>query len=98
MIWKFRKRPLVIEAVQFTGDNEAEVKEFTNGVFYRKIPDLTDTPLLKNREMLKAEAAKMPGVLRTWEGVFDVHIGAWVIKGIKGEFYSRVPDGGIEPY
>jgi len=29
---KYRKRPLVIEAVQYTGHNEAELSEFMGGI------------------------------------------------------------------
>lgn len=32
MIRKFRKRPVVIEAVQWNGDNLEEIKEFAPGV------------------------------------------------------------------
>lgn len=31
MIKKYRKKPLVIEAVQYTGDNHAEIKKFAKG-------------------------------------------------------------------
>lgn len=29
---KFRKKPVVIEAIQYTGDNTKEVKEFSGGI------------------------------------------------------------------
>ena len=31
MIRKFRKKPVIIEAVQFDGTNAKEIEEFTNG-------------------------------------------------------------------
>ena len=31
---KYRKKPVVIEAVQWTGDNEKEVYDFTRGEYY----------------------------------------------------------------
>lgn len=32
MIRKYRKRPIVVEAVQWTGDNLSEIQEFTSGI------------------------------------------------------------------
>ena len=37
MMPKFRKKPVVIEAIQWTGDNKEEIKEFL-GESRRKIP------------------------------------------------------------
>jgi len=43
MIKRYRKKPVVIEAVQFDGTNEKEVIEFTNNIA-RRIA--THTPLI----------------------------------------------------
>lgn len=74
---KYRKKPIVIEAVQW--DNEMgtylEVKEWdTKGFFPSAFhPD----------ESLR---------IVTLEGVMTVNIGDWVIKGVKGELYPCKPD------
>lgn len=77
MVQKFRKKPVVIEAVQFTGSNFNEINEFTNGQAYW-IP-INDKP---------AEYV----YIKTLEGDMQGAQNDWIIKGVKGEFYPCKPD------
>lgn len=80
MIKKFRKRPVVIEATQFTGTKQSivEIKNWSEGAIdsYTIQPDERVTDVL----------------IRTLEGNMHVSRGDWVIKGVNGEFYPCKPD------
>lgn len=72
MITVYRKKPVEVEAVQWTGSNEAELTRFT-GHQFRTIESVT------------AYTAQVYDVLHdTW---VDMKTGQSVIRGIKGEFY-----------
>ena len=73
---KFRKKPVVIEAMQWTGDNESDVFEFTSGAAVRNEKEFLEKSL----------------VIQTLEGRMLADQGDWIIKGIKGEFYPCKPD------
>ena len=78
----FRKKPVVIEAEQFTQENKNRAFGF---VTCNTSPD-TDAdglPTLK---------------IQTLEGVMTARLGDWIIKGIKGEFYPCKPDIFTETY
>lgn len=72
MIRHYRKRPVVIQAVQFTGDNQEEVNIFTK----------------------ETSKWKMDGSMSiaTLEGEMRVDKGAYIIKGVQGEFYPCKED------
>lgn len=69
---KYRKKQIEIEAIQFDGYNHDEIKEWSKG------------------KVVSAKAWK-PNYcqleVHTLEGVMDVNISDFVIKGIEGEFY-----------
>lgn len=86
---KFRKRPVVIEAVQWTGDNVSDVRVLTGPAHFDAVDpeDRGDDPDI---------TAQVLDVLHsTWVGV---KTGQWVIKGVKGEFYPIDPDVLAETY
>ncbi len=74
---KYRKKPVVIEAVQFWNGNGkntiAECELFCEGEAYYR----------RRYEGL---------MLKTLEGEMLANDGDYIIKGIKGEFYSCKPD------
>lgn len=82
---QFRKKPVVIDAVQFTEelaksmliDREAGPFELTAGGHYHPA----------RREIHSAYIS-----IKTLEGVMQADIGDWIIKGIKGECYPCKPD------
>jgi hypothetical protein len=76
---KFRKKPVVIEAKQFSGTAESgsEIVEWASGCCM----------LVRRRDF--PDGAIMVNTL--YDQVY-VLPGDWIIKGIKGEFYPCKPD------
>lgn len=75
-IKRFRKKPIIIEAIQFDATNENLV-ELSNW-----LPQGT----------LLYGGIKNQIVIKTLEGNMVAHKGDWIIKGIKGECYPCAPD------
>lgn len=73
---KYRKKPVVIEAVQLVTDDDftAAGKWIGESVRY---DDEVDEVCLD---------------IDTLEGTMTAHFNDWIIKGVKGEFYSCKPD------
>lgn len=76
---KFRKKPVIIDAIKWTGQNRDEINEF---IGLMDNPDEARHGYAKNGSLL----------IRTLEGVHQANKGDWVIKGVKGEFYPCKPD------
>ena len=78
---KFRKRPVEIEAVRYTGDNADDVKAFIGHatVEQKALPG-------PGRGMTEGI------VIRTLEGDMKASVGDWIIRGVQGEFYPCKPD------
>ena len=76
---KYRKKPVVIEAIQFFDDAESIslLSSFITGqdvvIDYKDIKN----PVLK---------------IETLEGTMFANIGDYIIKGVQGEFYPCKPD------
>lgn len=78
---KFRKKPVVIEAVQFDGEGDMPDLELS-------MIDSDDDWLCK---MCGYRASKH-GNVKTLEGYHIACPGDWIITGIKGEHYPCKPD------
>lgn len=76
---KYRKKPVVIEAVQFTGHNQDEVLHLV-------YPQMSQTGLNGAKEM------NLPVVIETLEGTMTASPGDFIIKGVKDELYPCKPD------
>ena len=79
MIRKFRKKPVVIEAWQFTvidANNPTAIEWWCGG----KVRGMTLYP--QDRVIQ----------IQTLEGKIEGSVGDWIIKGVKGEFYPCKPD------
>lgn len=74
---KFRKKPVVIEAVQFLddGDSLTDIASFMG--------DVTISYHFPNEPVLHID---------TLEGIMTASKGDWIIKGVQGEFYPCKPD------
>lgn len=84
----FRKKPVTVQAVQWTGDNEDELIAFTGGNFFTIDPeDRGDDP--------DRTAQVYDKLHSTWVGVYT---GQWIVKGVKGEFYPIAEDVLAETY
>ena len=81
---KYRKKPVVVEAVQFTDTEESILKLSELGLDPVRIDYAdTDSPILK---------------IETLEGLMIAAKGDYIIKGVKGEFYPCKPDIFAETY
>ena len=85
---KFRKRPVVIEALQWTGSNGKEMKEF--------IGDRIKTMHLSaygSDQPHESSYVKEPElIINTLEGQHVAAVGDWIIRGVKNEAYPCKPD------
>lgn len=83
---KFRKKPIVIEAVRWTGSNLEEIRNFVGNDLienYIKHFDIEGT-LIKQT---------LTGIaINTLEGTMMVNYGDYIIKGVNNEFYPCKPD------
>lgn len=73
---KFRKKPVVIEAMQFTEESKDRVLSWVEGNRYPGFDD-DGRPILN---------------IQTPEGVMKANLNDWVIRGVRGEFYPCKPD------
>lgn len=81
---KYRKKPVVIEAIQWTGLNLEEVKEFVGeSLTYDIIDDAWK--LGKGRPYVFMK-------IKTLEGDMKVSEKDFIIKGVNGEVYPCKPD------
>lgn len=84
MIKKYKKKPVIIEAVEWTGDNINEVGEFMG----KENCDIE----YSNIETIHGIDIIVEITIHTLEGNMHVDKGDYIIKGIKGEFYPCKPD------
>ena len=76
---KYRKKPVVIEAIVFTRDNFEEVVEFTNGTAH-------------SLRIERRPDGKCTCIIPTLEGEHIANEGDYIIRGVKGEYYPCKPD------
>ena len=83
---KYRKKPVVIEAVQWTGENHREIWDFLTGK--------TGEHMTASGDNFYIDHSKVKGglIIKTLEGEHIASIGDFIIKGISGEFYPCKPD------
>lgn len=76
---KYRKKPVEIEAIQFTRDCFENIRIFTNGKASKFITE-------------RRPNGKSYCKIETLEGVMTATEGDFIIKGVNGEFYPCKPD------
>lgn len=79
-VGRYRKRPVEVEALEWTGSNIAEVQAFLGADFMGFWADVSGPVVL---------------LIRTLENpanLFEAPPGWWVIRGIRGEHYACAPD------
>lgn len=74
---KYRKKPVVIDAIQWTGDNITELRTSFPNFFYKSA-------------LIGREPAPTL-VIYTLEGAMTASIGDYIIMGVDGEFYPCKP-------
>jgi hypothetical protein len=80
---KFRKKPVVIEAWQFTGQDRWEWPDWLKT--YPTAASQNDWP--EDKTLVHAKFAKPWISIDTLEGRRRADVGDWIIKGVKGECY-----------
>ena len=80
----YRKKPVVIEAIQWNGNNLTEIKEFVgDSLVYDIIDTAWQVGKGKPHVLMK---------IKTLEGDMDVSEKDFIIKGVNGEYYPCKPD------
>lgn len=80
---KFRKKPVVIDAMQFKTNNEPGPDA----------PNMDAIVSWVNEGKDRAAAHNGTDIfIETLEGTMTASVGDWIIKGVKGEFYPCKPD------
>lgn len=85
---RYIKKPVIIEAIQWSGDNQREMYDFlTNGQH-------KDDYMTTSGENFYIDHNKVRGglIIKTLEGEHIASIGDYIIKGVDGEFYPCKPD------
>lgn len=90
---KYRKKPVVIEAVQYIRGKEVPAVEFLGG-YDRNIHEVkigeyeTDVAIFTHDWYDQGCTIK----IKTLEGLMNVSDSDYIIKGVHGEFYPCKPD------
>ena len=77
---KYRKKPVVVEAMKFVPDNGTVIAEWCGGRFSVE-PKPSDPDDVGYRLYIP-----------TLEGTMTAQVGDYIIRGVKGEFYPCKPD------
>lgn len=77
---KFRKKPVVIEAIQLPF-SDADSRAFNN-----------DHGIIFKRELGSKGPMIVEAIISTLEGTMRASAGDWIIRGVKGELYLCKPD------
>ena len=81
---KFRKKPVVIEAIQYNGLNREEIEKFVGQTL---VTDYRDAAYKAG-----AGAPVLILMIPTLESPHEANPRDWIIKGVNGEFYPCKPD------
>lgn len=73
---KYKKKPVIIEAIQFNGWNFGEIYDWMRGASNGIYPSMYEETM----------------VIKTLEGDMTASVGDYIIKGVNGEFYPCKPD------
>ena len=85
---QFRKKPIVISAIQWTGENLVDVIHFTDGRPPNNKSSHAGMMWDQYVDVVRKDGLK----IFTMEGKMDASIGDWIIKGVKGEHYPCKPE------
>ena len=85
---KARKKPGVVDVLQWTGKNHREMFDFLTG--YQKQNEFMTA--YGDTFYINHDKVKGGLIIRTLEGEHIAEIGDYIIKGVHGEFYPCKPD------
>ncbi|MFD7996870.1 hypothetical protein [Streptomyces mexicanus] len=90
-VTRYRKKPVEVDTIQWTGDNETDVQAFTGRQNFYALDDAdragSDDP--------EATATVYDKLHSTWVLVYT---GQHIVRGVKGEFYPIAEDVLAETY
>jgi len=78
MMAKYRKKPVVVEVVQFNGKNQLEIEAWFIGH--------------NARDRIGLSSVGDTVYIETLEGTMHALPGDYIIRGVEGEFYPCKPD------
>ncbi len=86
MVKKYRKRPVVVQALRWTGKNYRAMWNF--------LTDTINKTIEVDGSNFYIDHDKVVGglVIKTLEGEHIANVGDFIIKGVAGEFYPCKPD------
>lgn len=97
---RYRKVPVLVEAVQLTGERQAQLREVVR--LAKLVPDWCPTWLAVALNLpqgaegavyfVKPPDRPSPLAVRTREGVVVIEPDAWLIQGVAGELYPCRPE------
>lgn len=90
MIKKYRKLPVVIEAVQWSGFNGVEIKDFAG--------DCVEFNMIRDSDAENHIPPQFELFINTLEGKMEASLGDYIIKGVNNEFYACKPDVFFKTY
>lgn len=81
---KYKKKPVVIDAMEFKSNNESNDKNLNEiCIWANQGKQATDLHLWHNGTSI---------FIQTLEGTMRADVGDFIIKGVQGEFYPCKPD------
>jgi len=89
---KFRKKPVVIDAVLWDGNDISSVLNFVldGHEDFSHLPKAPDDPHINSGIGHTPADGKL--YIPTLEGTMTANPGDWIIRGVKGEIYPCKPD------
>jgi hypothetical protein len=85
---KYKKKPIVIDAIQWTGENHREMFDFlTENTFDKESMKVSGDHFYIDHNKVQGGL-----IIKTLEGEHLASIGDFIIRGIKGEYYPCKPD------
>ena len=88
---KFRKKPVVIEAVQLTADSAKEAL-YWGDTFLLEAGTVAHPEVCELVVWTDEEGKVVGGEIGTLEGPLHVTVNDWIITGVQGEKYPCKPD------
>lgn len=83
---KYRKKPVVIEAMRWMGNNTREVALWVD-------PDLEPLAMPEDWWISQRHDGEIASlVIPTLEGDHHAQVGDWIIRGVAGEYYPCKPE------
>lgn len=81
---KYRKKPVIIDAIQWNGCNMLDIENFAKG--------FVDFSEIRKSDSDNYIPAQFNLSINTLEGTMQANYGDYIIKGVKGEFYPCKPE------